>query len=75
MKKFNIDPYLSRIIKDTLQNRLQIVNSKSNFYEVRSGVSESSHYFNIFFNHLFILLISHVFQYADYVVLIKVINE
>jgi hypothetical protein len=82
MKKFNVDPYLLPIIKDTLQNRLQFVNlnnSKSNLYEVRYGISQvdvsSPHYFNVFVNDLSILLISHVFQYADDVVLIKVIND
>jgi hypothetical protein len=44
-----------------------------------SGVSEGSvsspHYFNAFLNDLSILLISHAFQYADDVVLIKVIND
>jgi hypothetical protein len=57
--KYNIDVNLLLIIKDMLSQRIQYVNfndSKSNFYDVDSGVSHggisSPHYFNLFVNYL-----------------------
>jgi hypothetical protein len=64
-----------------LKKRVQYVNynhTKSDTYEVESGVSEggvSSHYFNLFINDLSLLLIAFTFQCADDVLVMKIIYD